>query len=88
MQRSDSHMRWYVESGGSPSGSRKGFMDKTRVISLCDHGLEIKTNKQTAHENRPQILLGRFFFVGELNVRSMKSNGGVTLSISAQYKIT
>jgi len=29
-----------VEGGGSPSGSRKGFMDKTRVISLCDSGLE------------------------------------------------
>lgn len=40
VQRSDSHMGWYVESGGSPSGSRKGFMDKTRVISLSDSGLE------------------------------------------------
>lgn len=42
VQRSDSHMGWYVESGGSPSGSRKGFMDKTRVISLSDFGLEKK----------------------------------------------
>lgn len=40
VQRSDSHMGWYAESGGSPSGSRKGFMDKTRVISLSDSGLE------------------------------------------------
>lgn len=39
-QRSDSHMVWYVESGGSPSGSRKGFMDKTRVISLYDFELQ------------------------------------------------
>lgn len=39
VQRSDSHRGWYVESGGSPSGSRKGFMDKTRVISLFDSGL-------------------------------------------------
>lgn len=42
MQRSDSHMGWYVESGGSPSGSRKGFMDKTRVISLSDFDLQRK----------------------------------------------
>lgn len=44
VQRSDSHMGWYVESGGSPSGSRKGFMDKTRVISLSDSGLEENRN--------------------------------------------
>lgn len=42
VQRSDSHIGWYVERGGSPSGSRKGFMDKTRVISLSDSNLEKK----------------------------------------------
>lgn len=46
VQRSDSHMGWYAESGGSPSGSRKGFMDKTRVISLSDSGLE-KTERKS-----------------------------------------
>lgn len=46
VQRSDSHMGWYVESGGSPSGSRKGFIDKTRVISLSDSGLEDKKQKE------------------------------------------
>lgn len=46
VQRSDSHMGWYVESGGSPSGSRKGFMDKTRVISLSDFGLEKKNRME------------------------------------------
>lgn len=46
VQRSDSHTGWYEESGGSPSGSRKGFMDKTRVISLSDSGLE-KTEQKS-----------------------------------------
>lgn len=45
VQRSDSHIGLYVESGGSPSGSRKGFMDKTRVISLSDSGLGKETKK-------------------------------------------
>lgn len=49
VQRSDSHMGWYVESGGSPSGSRKGFMDKTRVISLSDSGLEKNRNIKIVH---------------------------------------
>lgn len=39
VHRSGSHIGLYVESGGSPSGSRKGFMDKTRVISRSDSGL-------------------------------------------------
>lgn len=46
VQRSDSHMVWYVESGGSPSGSRKGFMDKTRVISLYNFELQKRKNKK------------------------------------------
>lgn len=45
VHRSDSHRGLYVESGGSPSGSRKGFMDKTRVISLSDSGLRKETKK-------------------------------------------
>lgn len=45
VQRSDSHRGLYVESGGSPSGSRKGFMDKTRVISLSDSDLGKETKK-------------------------------------------
>lgn len=46
VQRSDSHIGLHVESGGSPSGSRKGFMDKTRVISLSDSGLGIERKKE------------------------------------------
>lgn len=45
VQRSDSHIGLHVESGGSPSGSRKGFMDKTRVISFSDSGLGKETKK-------------------------------------------
>lgn len=44
-QRSGSHLGWHMESGGSPSGSRKGFIDKTRVISLSDSGLGKETKR-------------------------------------------
>lgn len=44
-QRSGSHMGLHMESGGSPSGSRKGFIDKTRVISLSDSGLGKETKR-------------------------------------------
>lgn len=53
VQRSDSHVGLYVESGGSPSGSRKGFMDKTRVISLSDS--DLGTNKQTNNQTRKSL---------------------------------
>lgn len=43
MQRSGSHIGLQVERGGSPSGSRKGFIDKTRVISLSGSGLGKET---------------------------------------------
>lgn len=57
VQRSDSHIGLYAESGGSPSGSRKGFMDKTRVISLSDSGLGKEAKKiihlfHTYHEDK------------------------------------
>lgn len=60
VQRSDSHIGLYVESGESPSESRKGFMDKTRVISLSDSGLEknrmeISMIKQTTKLVKPII---------------------------------
>lgn len=55
VQRSDSHKGWYVESGGSPSGSRKGFMDKTRVISQSDSGLE-KTEWKSGRLSKQQSL--------------------------------
>lgn len=56
VHRSDSHRGLYVESGGSPSGSRKGFMDKTRVISLSDSGLGGK-------KQRKSFLIIRPFFI-------------------------
>lgn len=61
VQRSDSHMGWYVESGGSPSGSRKGFMDKTRVISLSDFDLQKK--KENIRMANKCELVHRLIFV-------------------------
>lgn len=42
-QRSGSHIGLHMERGGSPSGSKKGFIDKTRVISLSVSGLGKET---------------------------------------------
>lgn len=45
VKRSDSQMGGNVEGGGFPSASKKGFMDKTRVISLSDRGLRRSKKK-------------------------------------------
>lgn len=59
VQRSDSHIGWYVESGGSPSGSRKGFMDKTRVISLSDSNLGKKDKPKKERKKKQEVSLQR-----------------------------
>lgn len=53
VQRSGSHIGLHMESGGSPSGSRKGFIDKTRVISLSDSGLGKGTKRIALYFIRP-----------------------------------
>lgn len=53
VQRPGSHIGLHMESGGSPSGSRKGFIDKTRVISLSDSGLGKETKSIALYYTHP-----------------------------------
>lgn len=79
VQCSGSHRGLHMESGASPSGSRKGFIDKTRVISVYDSALGKETKRIT--------LYSPFSYLYNFNINISQIWGGSTLE-SIENQIT